>query len=133
MIRLENELTSIGNYIEMMDIRYPDKAAVFIDCRKELGDIRIPHLMLLTVVENCYKYAMNLEEVLQIMITCRKASDAEFSGTEIIIEDNGPGITEERLAMIRRQDETDSHIGLKNIMSTLRIEYGRDDLFQYCH
>ncbi|MBR6406605.1 MAG: histidine kinase [Lachnospiraceae bacterium] len=127
--RLDAELRNIENYAEMMDIRYPDKAAVFIDCRKELSDVRIPHLILLTVVENCYKYAMNLEELLQIMIVCRAVSEEGFSGTEIVIEDNGPGFSGEQLARIGQENDRGGHIGLRNIMSTLRIQYGREDLF----
>lgn len=129
-VRLEQELESIGNYIEMMEIRYPDQAAVFIDCRKEIGMVRIPHLMLLTVVENCYKYALNLEEILQIMITCGKTEDETFSGTEIVIEDNGPGFSEEQLASGGQPDGNEGHIGLRNIISTLEIRYGREDLFR---
>ena len=129
-VRLDQELDSISNYFVMMDIRYPDQAAVFTDCRKEIRAVRIPHLMLLTVVENCYKYAMNLEELLQIMITCRRTENGEIPGTEIVIEDNGPGFTEEQLASGTQPDKNEGHIGLRNIISTLKIRYGRDDLFR---
>lgn len=130
MVRLDAELKNIENYAEMMDIRYPDKAAVFIDCRKEISDIRIPHLILLTAVENCYKYAMNLEELLQVMIVCRSVSEEDFTGTEIVIEDNGPGFSGQQLEGMEQESESGSHIGLRNIRSTLRIQYGREDLFR---
>lgn len=128
MVPLREELANLETYFDMMDIRYPGKAVGMIDCRKELSEIRIPHLMLLTVVENCYKYAMNLEELLQIMILCRHVEEADFSGVEIVIEDNGPGFSEERIKTVLNE-EGGSPIGLRNVRSTLRIQYGREDLF----
>ena len=133
LVTLEQELSNINNYFELQEIRFPHKAMVFIDCEEGISGIRLPKYLLLTIVENSYKYALGQTEFMEVLIQCRKLRDAAFSGVMISIEDNGPGFSEEQLAYYNSEQtlqDADGHIGLKNVRQTLQLHYNDRQLMR---
>ncbi|MBR6322528.1 MAG: histidine kinase [Lachnospiraceae bacterium] len=121
------ELTHIQNYITMQQIRFPGSVSAEIRCEDAAKNVRIPLLVMFTIVENSFKHAMDLYKEMQLRIECRKDAD----DCRIRITDNGPGFAEE---VLENRNDTDAifntrnHIGLSNASYTLRLTYKRPDL-----
>jgi sensor histidine kinase YesM len=134
-VRLTEELTHIENYLKMQEIKFPNTVAYYIGSNKELQYKEIGHLILFTVIENAFKFAMNLYDTLILLIQCELVVDSDFRGYRVIIEDNGVGFSEEQLEKFRIGNEVEEkqdgkHIGLSNIKKTLELQYGRMDLLR---
>ena len=135
MIPLKQELTHIRNYVDMQEIKFPSSVLAVIDCPTELENVAVPHLLLYTVIENSFKYAMNLQDTLLLFITCETFQNDNFDGYRVTVEDNGPGFTEEKLFMYNREQiveerKEESHIGLSNVKRSLFLQYQRSDLLK---
>lgn len=133
MVSLGEELTHVEQYLKMQQIRYPGKIISFTGCPAGLKTLRIPYLLISTVVENSVKHAMNLYDTLMIMIQCERMETEGFSGVRIAVSDNGSGFGEEILAQFApggELPEAKEHFGLTNIKRTLQLSYGRNDLMR---
>ena len=125
-ITLGEELRHIEAYLEMQELRYPDRIFHAMAVPDALQEREIPHLLVYTVVENSFKYALGVEDTLFLMIEARKKEDS----FEVIIEDNGRGYPESVIAMINAESlpelnrEEMRHIGLRNIRRTMELKYG---------
>ena len=134
-VKLEEELSHIENYMKMQEIKFPNSVAYYIGCSEELGKKEIGHLILFTVIENAFKYAMNLYETMMLLIQCETIEEKDFTGYRVVIEDNGRGFAEEQLEKFDIGNEVEEkqngkQIGLSNIKKTLELQYGRKDLLR---
>lgn len=131
-VSLHEELANIKNYFDMQDIKYPNRVMSFVECPKELDQIELPHFLLLTIVENAFKYALRADDMTQVFIQCAPVQEEGFSGVRIVIEDDGQGFSQEQLDYFNQpklpRTDIDSHIGITNVKETLALYYGRDDL-----
>lgn len=130
---LEEELKGIHDYFEMQKLRFPNSVMYFAACPPSLRRMRVPYLMLLTVVENTVKHAMSLYEPLSVLIQCEPWEAPGFSGIRLTVEDNGPGFPRELLERCAAGDipvPEEGHIGLRNIYEQLELTYGRHDLLR---
>ncbi len=134
MVSLKEELAHIENYVDMQTIKFPSSVLLMTECPAELEKIRVPHLILYTIVENAFKYAMNLKDTLVFCISCGIWETADFTGLRVILEDNGPGFHEEILKLYNGEgileDNEGRHIGLSNVKRSLYLQYGRKDLLR---
>jgi sensor histidine kinase YesM len=134
-VMLTEELTHIENYLHMQEIKFTNSVAYYIGCSDELKYKKIGHLILFTIIENSFKFAMSLYETLIILIQCEVVEEDGFIGYRVIIEDNGVGFPTEQLEKFRIGNEVEEkqdgkHIGLSNIKKTLELQYGRNDLLR---
>ncbi len=134
-VMLKEELSHIENYLHMQEIKFTNSVAYYIGCSDELKYKKIGHLILFTVIENAFKFAMNLYDTLILLIQCELVEEEGFFGYRVIIEDNGTGFPEEQLEKFRIGNEVEEkqdgrHIGLSNIKKTLELQYGRKDLLR---
>ena len=60
---LGEEIRHIENYFEMQELNYPDCVFYYIDIPKELEMWKIPQMLIHTVIENEYKYAVEVDQV----------------------------------------------------------------------
>ena len=132
MVRLEDELKHVENYVDMQEIKFPSSVLLMTECPPELSRMEIPHLILYTVVENALKHAMDLSERLVLLIHCELLETEEFVGYRVVIEDNGPGFSQETIQLYNGeailQDDGGRHIGLSNVKRSLQLQYKRKDL-----
>lgn len=134
MVSLGEEIGNVDNYFQMQEIRYPGRVMTFIDCAREIKSVSIPRFLLLTIVENSFKYAMRVDDMIQIYVQCSRLEDGDFSGISMVVEDNGNGFTEEQIKIYNRpqihESTGDIHIGMTNVKRTLALYYGRNDLMR---
>jgi sensor histidine kinase YesM len=134
-VKLSEELSHIENYLKMQNIKFPNSVAYYIECREELKNKEIGHLLLNTIIQNSLKYAMNLYDILLLIIQCEAVENNNFKGYRVIIEDNGKGFSAEQLEKFQigkdvEESKDEKHIGLSNIRKTLELQYGRKDLLR---
>lgn len=131
-VAVKEEIRHVENYFEMQELRYPNCLFYFISLPKELEEWRIPQMLIHTLIENEYKYAIDQDSSLMVLI---KISAAVFSGEEMLlieVEDDGKGYPEDVLKYMnhnapeRKQDGT--RVGLWSIKRLLELMYDRNDL-----
>ena len=121
LVPLRGDLDWLARYLAIMSKRYAELFTVKVLIPKEFDGLEIPKLFLQPFVENAIVHAFKSYQedgVLEISV--------EQEGGDIIfcIEDNGCGITQERIREIMNQ-KTDS-IGILNTDKRLRMIYGPD-------
>ena len=129
-----DELKHIDNYVSMQKIRFPNSIEMECVCPEEIRKVKIPYLILFSLVENSFKHAMTLVDTMYVRITAETYEENGFRGIRLTEEDNGPGFgTEvlEKLAAAGKDDPyTKEHLGLTNVRYSLNLIYGRDDLLR---
>ena len=108
-IPFTDELEHTRAYLAVEQAQFEDKLVVEYDTPNTM--FRLPPLTLQPIVENAVKHGMNPDanEPLYILI---KTVKTDF-GDEIIVEDNGPGISNE--------DNGEPHLALNNIRERLSV------------
>ncbi|MEK4850754.1 histidine kinase [Paenibacillus sp. FSL H7-0756] len=131
-VTMEEEIRHTENYIRMQEIRYPEQIFFMIEMQEEARQVPIPQFMIQTFVENTFKHAMFVQELLSIFIRVRMERRDDSSFVSIVIEDNGAGFTSEWLDQPEREEagEDGGRVGIANIRKTLRLLYKREDLLK---
>lgn len=126
MISIKEELQHVRSYLEIQQVRYQDILKYRIQVPRELNQYLIPKITIQPLVENAlYHGIKNKRGSGEIKITGK--IEAEFFLLKI--EDNGIGISEERLAEVRagitHKVSTGRDIyGLYNVNERIRLNFG---------
>lgn len=130
LITVQEEVEHIRSYLIIQKIRYRDIMKYDIEIDHELNEYRILKLTLQPLVENAlYHGIKNKREGGTIRIRGFKGSENNVIFT---VEDDGAGISEERLKNIQAELENDnskivikeSGFGLNNVHKRLKLNYG---------
>ncbi|MGB8454959.1 MAG: sensor histidine kinase [Anaerocolumna sp.] len=135
-VTLRNELSNISDYLYIQSIRYQNAFTYHVDIEETLYDYQVPKLILQPLIENAFKHGFKnqmteREGDRKIHVTAKKIQE----DLVITIQDNGKGISAERLSEIQEQmTEPDSKmttfvwgdgsIGLLNVHQRIRLQYG---------
>lgn len=128
LVTIGEEINHVRDYIKMQEIRFPNSVFFMPDIEDEIQDNLIPQFIILTFIENSFKYAMDLEKILYILIQAKKVvrDDKEF--IHLHIEDNGQGFSEEKLSLLNEREQNkpgqENGLGIMNIKKTLQLFYG---------
>lgn len=126
IVPLQTDIEYINDYLLLQKMRYNRRLNYHIDIPEELFDCKVPKLLLQPVVENSLVHGMKDIRSITINITGR------LDGGDLVlsVEDNGSGISEERLTALRegleQEDTYREHIGLYNSHRVVRLLYGPD-------
>ena len=131
-VPLREEIRHVENYFEMQELKYPGCIFYLIDMPKEAEEWNVPQMLIHTFIENEYKYAISVDEVLTLLI---KVSIQVRNNEEMLlieIEDDGKGYPEEVLDYMAGKTACVSgkgtRIGLWSIKRMLELMYEREDL-----
>ncbi|NRS50613.1 LytS/YhcK type 5TM receptor domain-containing protein [Brevibacillus sp. HB2.2] len=117
---LQEELDGIKSYLEIEKVRFSNRLKVNMEIDETLLECKMPVLTLQPIVENAIHHGLS-PKVSDCLLTIRvEPYDHEV---KISIEDNGVGISEERLAEIWNSQS--KGIGLINVHSRLQSIYGK--------
>ncbi|MBR3105559.1 MAG: histidine kinase [Clostridia bacterium] len=134
-VPVREEILHIENYFSMQECVYPGCIFHLTDLPSELADWPIPQMLIQTIIENEYKYAVSMEDVLTILIRVSKCEKDGEEMLKITIEDDGKGYPEEVLAAINSPDAqpgADGHrVGLWSVRRTMELMYERKDLTRF--
>ena len=128
LVTIRQEMEHVGHYLVLQKARFGDKLNVEVKLEDEIYKVQIPKLAIQTLVENAIKHG--LEQSLDgIKITIGALSTAKKS--IIVIKDNGPGLSPEKLCEIEValdsgdwMMESTQSMGLVNLNSRLKLLIG---------
>ena len=134
-VTLRDEIRHIQNYFEMQELNYPDCVFYYIDIPEELEEWRIPQMLIHTVIENEYKYAVAVGQILTILIRAEERLEGGERRLYLQIEDDGKGYPREVLEEFKGSEGKNfgirgERVGLWSIRRILELMYEREDLFE---
>ncbi len=129
------EFFVLEKYVEIMEIRYPDKFTTEIEMEDALEGVDLPRMLLQPIVENSILHGIvgdEKEEKGVVRVYSRLEADCLY----ISIEDNGMGMDSLQLDRLRKeieevnQDQVEveglSHVALINIQRRIRSYFGEE-------
>ena len=132
-VPLQEEIRHVENYFAVQELRYPDGVLYFVDMDDEVRDWPVPQMLIHTLVENEYKYAVSPGRQTMVLIKLKKA---QWQGEEMLliqVEDDGKGFPAAVLASINGDEAAPAgdgtRVGLYSIRRLLELMYDRKGLF----
>lgn len=116
-ITVEQELDHTIQYIEIQKLRFGDRISFFVECDEESKRAVIPAIVIQPLVENALSHGIHTYlKGGSIKIRINRKGDTVY----ILVEDNGVGISPEKLAAIRdniymKFDSGGKGIGLNSV------------------
>jgi signal transduction histidine kinase len=109
-VPLNRELDLLGEYIELMQIRFQGKLNITVQVDDDVRQALVPNLLLQPIVENAFKHGVGLVSGPGTIIVRAHRSDGRLVVTVV---DNGPG-----------PGGGEEGVGLRNTNARLREMYG---------
>ena len=113
-VPLEEEIKLQRLYLDIEQIRFPDRLSVEIDVPETLLDARVPVLILQPIVENAVKYGVAKSRK---PVSVRISAYEEAGRLHIKVKDDGEVASED-------QDGGGTGVGLRNVCDRLVARYG---------
>lgn len=132
VVPLRKEIEHIKAYLELQKQRFEHQFEIIYDIEESTKAISVPKMILQPLVENYFKHGFKPSETTGLLrIQATMPTDREDEYLKLIIEDNGIGITEERLREVKSRlnapSITDAAcIGLSNVLTRVQL-YFTDD------
>lgn len=131
MVPFSKEINHSQSYLALQKQRFEDELDVTLTLDPNTYEILVPKMILQPIIENCFKHGFsdNMEDA---KISIRSYREDDY--LVLIVQDNGKGISRERLERIRNRlyhnkgrkaGKEGESIGLKNIYDRLQLYYGR--------
>ena len=146
IIRLSQEIALVEAYTEIQKIRFEDKFELIVDIPEELEDCMIPKLTLQPIVENAIIHGLADCETGTVLVqasvvkgtdrfqaaaTDGSALDLEREIIQILVQDDGAGMTAEEVEQLNETGQTakgrtsgHESIGYNNVDAIIRLHYG---------
>ncbi len=115
---LREELAFIDNYMNIEMVRFGEKLRFVKEIDPETLDRMVPSMMLQPIIENSIRHGLS-SKVEGGMIRVR--SSVADGKLQLVVEDDGVGIPEARLATLFEQG-----IGVSNVNERLKVLFGQD-------
>ncbi|RGI31044.1 MULTISPECIES: sensor histidine kinase [Enterococcaceae] len=121
-IDLESELSFCEKYVYLYQMRFPDSIAYHFIIDESLKNFTIPKFMIQPLIENYFIHGMDHSRIDNAISVKATTHD---SYVEILVEDNGKGITTEKLKEVTEKLEgsdtlLSGSIGLENVYQRMQ-------------
>lgn len=126
---IKEELSIIRNYVCIQNYRYKDCFEVIYECSQDLLDIKVPTSVIQPLVENALFHGIvPLGRPGKIWLKIEKKNIEGKACLKILVEDEGVGISPERLDAIQKgtlalEDVSRNHVGIANVQKRLAMLY----------
>ena len=124
LVPLSIELNHVRQYLFLQSARFEERLVYQIQSDPDLGQMLIPKISILSLVENSIKHGLENSSG-QIKISVSVCLLDRF--LHITVSDNGQGMTQERLFNVRKmmeRGETENSVGLSNLSARINLLYG---------
>ncbi|MGW6301159.1 cache domain-containing sensor histidine kinase [Peribacillus butanolivorans] len=131
LVPINSEVQHIEDYLSIQQFRFEDRLYFQIEKETDTVNYYIPKFVLQPIVENAIKYG--LEKRKEIAIHIRISGEATQTGDEdllLIVSDNGPGISENKLMEVNEKLQSDpmrkrdSGFGIINVNARIGMMFG---------
>lgn len=112
-VPLEKEINYIQNYITLQRLRLKNTEAVKLNIKGETRHLKIYPLLLISFIENAFKYGTDFKGNTQIDI-------------KIVVENNKLMFNVENIVGLYKRDDKNSGVGLANIKNQLKHLYNNN-------
>ena len=129
-VTIQSELEQIKNYISIQQIRFFNKFKVIYEIDENLLPYKILKFLLQPIIENSFYHGLEPKGGTgTLQLSLKKQGHTIY----IKVQDDGMGISEQRLEEIHRSflssarigiQEPMNHIGLQNVYARIRNHYG---------
>lgn len=127
-IRLKEEIDMVQCYLDIQKFRYEGRLNYRVIIDPDIQNVPILPLIIQPLVENAVIHSIDTKEEGVVLLV-----KAIKSGENILfqVNDNGTGISAERLEYIRKylndnEEENRERIGLRNVHARLQLAYGSE-------
>ena len=125
-------MDAVDNYIYILNVRFAGDINYEKDVDEEIGNFRIPSMILQPLVENAVQHGIHdCMETGKIRMSIHKDGD----DLEIIVSDNGAGMTQEMIQSVMAgkarnngEDRYSTGIAVGNVIDRLELYYKQKDL-----
>lgn len=126
-IPLSRELQHVSSYLMIQHLRYSQKFDYTISAQEDILDCEIVKVLIQPLVENAIYHGIREDRRIKIEIRVWSRDDTVF----IRVSDDGMGIPEEVLAVLREQMEHPYELpaqgyGLHNANARVKVYYGKE-------
>ena len=125
IVPLASEIKHVKAYLTLQKARFDERITYSLDVEKNIEDLLLPKISIMTLVENSIKHGMEttLDKIkINVNVMLRQGF------LVITVRDSGIGMSEEKLEHVLKQisveGEQSQSIGLSNLAGRLRILYG---------
>lgn len=127
--RIRDELELLDKYMVIQRFRYDFRIELHVNCDEAIKEVPIPRMLLQPIVENAIFHGLAPKEGGgTVTIAIEQSADMGESALVLRIEDDGVGISPERLpGLLGRSREPKSGmfgIGLNHVHETVQLYYG---------
>ena len=124
-VKLKEEIAYVEDYLELMKLRYGEKIRWSISVADDAAEAMVPRVSIQPLVENAVRHSLCHMENGHLEIK----ADLSAGALHVCVRDNGLGMTDEDMALLRREFEkeftlNDRHIALLNLNQRLKLIYG---------
>ncbi|EDL65166.1 sensor histidine kinase [Bacillus sp. SG-1] len=130
IVSLNKEINYTRAYLLLQKERFGDHLDYSIEVEEGLKEVKVPKMLLQPIIENYFKHGFDIREGIgRIRLNCF----SEHDELVITVEDNGAGVTAQKLQEIYEHFQTDiknttgenTSIGLKNVFVRLKLYYNQ--------
>ncbi|NEW08280.1 sensor histidine kinase [Paenibacillus sp. SYP-B3998] len=132
VVPLRKEIDHVNSYLELQKQRFDHQFEIVFEIEESTKSISVPKMILQPLVENYFKHGFKPSQNTGLLCI-RSANILEETGNilMIVVEDNGIGMTEERMREVRSRLHAPSItdeacIGLSNVLTRIQL-YFTDD------
>ncbi len=124
-ITIEEDIDFINAYLKIQNYRYTNTFNYHISASEEIGQYLIPKLLVQPLVENALKHGLKEKRSGGILLIEYLEDEGQL---KIIVEDNGCGISDERIHEILQEKQSGNagHIGIHNIRERIHMYFGNE-------
>lgn len=131
IITLRNEIGFLDEFLHIQNYRFEDEFSYEIDVEEEAYECLLPKMMLQPLVENACVHGV---EAVSADRWVRVKAGVEAGRLWLTVEDNGGGMSEEKLKqlrdMLKGEAKADKSVGLWNVYRRLVLYYGEAFSFE---
>ncbi|WP_141500602.1 cache domain-containing sensor histidine kinase [Paenibacillus luteus] len=146
MVELSRELDYVQAYLDLQKQRFDTALHVQLRIEEQTRQVLVPKMILQPLLENFFKhgFAQSSKEPSELIMISRL--DVANHRLTITVEDNGSGVSEERLQEVllrlerlpqhapeQHSDQEESGIGLLNLLSRLRLHVNESAAMELRH
>ena len=128
-VTIKEEIDFCNMYLSLLQYRYEDSVTIIYDIESDILQYGIIKNLLQPILENFFVHGFDAESQANTLRIRGKIYDEEY--ILFYVQDDGLGITEERLSELREGLEEaaankQSGYGLKNVHRRIKLFYGED-------
>lgn len=126
-VTLTSEIDHVRDYLDIQQTSFGEAFSYYVETDPQVGEAKIPPLVLQTFIENAVKHGVNLDGSAHISLIAQAISREGKPFVEIKITDTGDGFPPEVLTKLESGQALErvngKHIGINNTVERLKLLY----------